>query len=232
MMRLLVNSESEEEEELVEGIVDLLSSEYVKTSERGVQRDVQQMREVFSQMNAIRVSQPWKIKEIELLVESLKIRINQLHIKSDFLDRKYRTSVFVRQLVSSFFVILIGSPVFLFGMIHNFLQYKLIDFLVSRTVNDVEYYAPVSILFSFVLYPLIYLVFLMLVGPYLGDTFWLKLVYFVSLPLSGLFAFYYVKYFRHISFKRNYIFLMRKRKNDIETLKMERESLRKLIFQA
>ncbi len=38
--------------------------------------------------------------------------------------------------------------------------------------------------------------------------------------------------FQQISFKRKYVFLMRKRKNDIETLKQERESLRKLIFQS
>jgi hypothetical protein len=118
------------------------------------------MREVFAQMNAIRIAQPWKIKEISLLVESLKIRIVHLHIKSDFLDRKYRTSIFVRQLVSSFFVMLIGLPLFLFGMIHNFLQYKLVDFLVLRLVKDVEYYAPVSLLFSLVLYPLVYTSFL------------------------------------------------------------------------
>ena len=232
MTRLLVNSESKEEEELVEGIVDLLSSEYVKRPEKGVERDVQQMREIFAQMNAIRVSQPWKIEEIKLLVESLKIRIEQLHIKSDFLDRKYRTSVFVRQLVSSFFVMLIGLPLFVFGMIHNYLQYKVIDALVLRFVKDVEYYAPVSVLFSFVLYPLVYCGFLWGVSSYFDLSFWWKLGYFASMPLSGLFSYYYVKYFRHISFKRTYIFLMRKRKNDIETLKQERESLRKLVFQS
>ncbi len=232
MTRLLVNSESQEEEELVEGIVDLLSSEYVKTPEKGVERDVKQMREVFQQMNAIRISQPWRIKEIALLVESLKIRIEHLHIKSDFLDRKYRTSVFVRQLVSSFLVMLIGSPFFIFGMIHNFIQYKLIDFLVLKSVDDVEYHAPVSVLFSLIVYPLVYTSFLIGFSYFIDDSFWWKLVYFVSMPLSGLFAYYYVKYYRHISFKRKYVFLMRKRKSDIETLKRERESLRKLVIES
>lgn len=230
MTRLLVNSESKEEEQLVEGIVDLLSSEYVKAPEKGVERDVKEMREVFGQMNAIRVAQPWKIKEIELLVESLKIRIEHLHIKSDFLDRKYQTSLFVRQLISSFFFLLIGSPLFVYGMLHNFFQYKTIDVLVSKLVKDVEYYAPVSVLFSLLLYPLVYTAFLIFVGSYFDLTFWWKVAYFFSMPLAGLFAYYYVKYFRHISFKRKYIFLMRKRKSDIDTLKQERESLRKLVF--
>lgn len=231
LTRLLVNSERKEEEKLVADIVDLLSSEYVKMPEKGVERDVKEMREVFAQMNALRIAQPWKIKEIELLVESLKIRIEHLHIKSDFLDRKYRTSVFVRQLVSSFFVLLLGAPLFIFGMMHNYLQYKLVDFLVLRLVKDVEYYAPVSVLFSLIIYPLVYTAFLFGFEVFLSDNFWWKFAYFFSMPLGGLFAFYYVKYFRHVSFKRNYIFLMRKRKSDIETLKQERASLRNLIFE-
>lgn len=230
MTRLLVNSEIKEEEKLVEGIVDILSSEYVKTPEKGVERDVKEMREVFSQMHVIRITQPWKIKEIELLVESLKIRIKNLDIKSDFLDRKYRTSLFVRQLITSFLVLFIGSPLFVFGMLHNFFQYKFVDALVQRFVKDVEYHAPVSVLFSLIIYPLMYTGFLLLFSPYVDNDFWWKLSYFASMPFSGLFAYYYVKYFRHVSLKRNYIFLMRKRKSDIETLKQERESLRKLIF--
>lgn len=232
LSRLLVNSEQKEEELLVEGIVDLLSSDYIKSPDKGVERDVNEMREVFAQMNAIRVAQPWKISEISLLVESLKLRIANLHIKSDFLDRKYRTSLFVRQLISSIFVLLLGAPLFLFGLIHNYLQYKIVDILVIRFVKDIEYYAPVSVLFSLFIYPLTYAGLLFLGRTYFSIDGWWALVYFLSMPLSGLFAYNYARYFRHVSLKRRYIFLMRKRKSDIETLKRERESLRKLVFES
>jgi len=230
LSRLLVNSEQKEEEKLVEGIVDILSSGYIKSSEKGVERDVNEMREVFAQINAIRISQPWKISEIVLLVESLRLRIDNLHIKSDFLDRKYRTSVFVRQLISSILVLLLGVPAFLFGIIHNYLQYKLVDFIVLRTVKDIEYYAPVAVLFSLFLYPFVYIGFMIAFGAVTGLDGWWLFAYFLTQPLSGLFAYYYARYFRHISLKRRYIFLMRKRKSDMETLKQERESLRRLVF--
>lgn len=230
LSRLLVNSEQKEEEILVERIVDLLSSDYIKSKEKGVERDVTQMREVFEQMNAIRISQPWKISEIELLVESLRLRIDNLDIKSDFLDRKYRNVLFIRQLILSFLGVLIGFPIFVFGMLHNFFQYKTVDMVVVRFVKDVEYYAPVSVLFSLVLYPLTYVGWLMIFYSVTGIHGWWAFIYFLSMPVTGLFAYYYVKYFNHLSFKRKYIFLMRKRKQDIETLKRERESLRKLIF--
>jgi len=230
LSRLLVNSEEKEEEQLVEDIVFLLSSEYTKTETRGVERDVSEMRQVFEQMNTIRISQPWRLKEITLLVESLKIRVKYLDIKSDFLDRKFRTTLFVRQLVLSIAVLILGLPFFLFGMLHNYLQYKTVDFLVLRAVKEVEYFAPVSVLFSLIIYPLTYVAWLFVGDMLLPITGWWSLLYFVAMPLSGLFAFYYIKYFRHVSLKRKYVFLMRKRKSDIETLRKERESLRKLVF--
>jgi hypothetical protein len=128
-------------------------------------------------------------------------------------------------------VLLLGLPFFLFGIIHNYLQYKTVDVLVQRLVKEVEYFAPVSVLFSLVIYPLTYAGFVTIFTYYIDSTFWWKLVYFLGLPLSGLFAYYYLKYFRHVSLKRNYVFLMRKRRSDIETLKKERESLRRLIFE-
>lgn len=231
LSRLLVSSEEKEEEKLVDDIVHLLSSEYIKTTEKGVDRDVTEMRDVFEQMNSIRISQPWRLNEISLLVESLKVRIKYLNIKSDFLDRKYRTSLFVRQLILSMTVLLLGLPFFLFGMLHNFPQYKMVDFVITKNIKDVEYHAPASVLLSLILYPLAYVCWLFAFFALFDLNVWWNTLYFISLPLFGLFAFYYLKYFRHVSLKRKYIFLMRKRKSDIETLKQERESLRKLVFE-
>lgn len=231
LSRLLVNSEMKEEEELAENISHLLSSNYSKSSEKGVERDVATLRRVFEQLNTIRVVQPWKIKEVQLLVDSLKIRVEYLDVKSDFLDRKYRSMMFVRQLVTSFLVLLICLPGFLYGMIHNYIQYRLVDTLVLRLVKEVEYFAPVSILFSLVIYPVSYALWTIGFKLFILDDNWWALAYFCSLPLSGLFAFSYAQYFRHVSLKRKFVFLMRKRKTDMETLKQERESLRKLLFE-
>lgn len=231
LSRLLVHSEYKEEEGLVESIVHLLSSEYIKTPEKGVERDVTRMREVFDQMSAIRVSQPWKISEITLLVESLKLRVKYLHIKSDFLDRKYKTGVFVRQLIFSTIFLLIGLPFFLFGMLHNFPQYKFVDLFVQRFVKDVEYHAPVSVLASLLVYPVTYALWGIGVNALFDVKGWWLLTYLAVLPAGGLFAYYYARYYRHVSLKRTFIFLMRKRKSDIETLRQERESLRQLVFE-
>jgi len=231
LSRLLVRSEQADEENLVDGIVDILSSDYVKTKSRGIDRDVELMRSVFEQMNLIRVSQPWKIEEIKMLVESLKWQMDNLNVKSDFLDRKYRSRMFKRQLIQSFFFLILGFPVFVYGFIHNFFQFKVTDIIVVKKVEEVEYYAPVLVLLGLIFYPVIYTAFMFGFNAIFEPDYWVKWVYFASMPISGLIAYYYYHYYKHVLLKRKFIFLMRKNKSDIETLKEERETLRRLVFE-
>ena len=226
-----VRSEQSEEEELVEGIVDIISSDYIKSTNKGVEHDVEIMRSVFDQMNLIRISHPWKLNEIKMLVESINWQIENLNIKADFLDRKYRSVMFKRQLVQSFFFLIIGFPAFLYGLVHNFFQFKVTDLLIIRLIKEVEYTAPILVLLGLIFYPLVYVVFLVVFNCIFEPEYWMKGVYFCSMPLSGLAAYYYYQYYKHILLKRKFIFLMRKDKTGIETLKNERESLKKLIFE-
>lgn len=231
LSRLLVRSEQADEEKLVEDIVDIISSEYVKTKSKGVERDVELMRSVFEQMNVIRVSQPWRIEEIKMLVESLNWQIEHMNIKSDFLDRKYKSRMFKRQLIQSFFFLILGFPLFIYGLIHNFFQFKVTDLIVIKTVDDVEYTAPILVLLGLIFYPGIYVAFMFGFNAVFEPEYWMKWVYFASMPVSGLIAYYYYQYYKHVLLKRKFIFLMRKNKSDIETLKAERESLKQLVFE-
>ncbi|NRA10515.1 MAG: 1-acyl-sn-glycerol-3-phosphate acyltransferase [Crocinitomicaceae bacterium] len=231
LSRLIVRSEQSEEEELVEGIVDIISSDYIKSESKGVERDVEVMRSVFDQMNVIRISQPWKIEEIKMLVESINWQIDNLNIKSDFLDRKYRSTMFKRQLVQSILFLVLGFPIFLYGFIHNIFQFKITDFIVVKAIKEVEYTAPILVLLGLIFYPCVYLLFMFGFDFIFELEGWMKCTYYWSMPLTGLAAHYYYQYYKHVLLKRKFIFLMRRNKNDIETLKKERESLKKLVFE-
>lgn len=231
LSRLLVNSEQPEDEELVENIVEVLSSNYVKSKSRGVEKDVEEMRDVFQQISLIRISQPWKIAELKMLVESVNWQIENLNIKSDFLDRKYRSKMFMRQLVQSIFFLILGFPVFVYGLVHNFFQFKVTDLIAVKMSDEVEYHAPILVLLGLVFYPLTYMLFMFGLDYFFEPALWIKWAYFVSMLVSGLLAHYYYQYYKHVLLKRKFVFLMRRNKNSIETLKAERERLRKMVFE-
>jgi len=231
METLLVGANSTEHEQLVEDITEILSSEYTGNEKKGVEKDVSLIKQIFENVQHVKFRDPQALKEITDLVYRIKWQLDKFEIKSDFLDRKYRPRMFVRQLIFSTVFLLLGLPFYMFGIIHNMLQYKLTDFLVSKMVKDMEYYAPVSVLLSLVLYPLAYFGFISLADYLLGLPFWMKLIYFVLMPMMGLFAWFFHKYIGHVSFKTNYIFLMTTQKDAVQVLKDDREKLRSLIFE-
>ena len=68
---LLVGSHAVEYEKLTDGIVTLLSSRYIKSDLKGVEKEVDLYKETYEKINDILVSSPSKIKRIEYLIRKL-----------------------------------------------------------------------------------------------------------------------------------------------------------------
>lgn len=231
LVSLLVDSKSKEHDEFTDKIVDVLSIRSLKTEQKGVQKDVALMKDIYQRLNEIRSSDLDKMEEIEELTNQISWQFEKLDVKSDFLNRKYRSMMFIRQSIQSGIGLLIGFPIFIFGLIHNIIPFKATDKLILKFVKDIEYYAPLAVLLGLILYPITYFSFLYFFGDLFELTFWMKVIYFFSMPLSGMFAYYYVQYFKHISFKWRFIFLMKTRKDVIHSLQNDSERLRMLIFE-
>lgn len=229
MEDLLVGAHSTEHEELVNTIIRALSDEYVKSSERGVQKNVSLIRNTFESLHRLQRKDPEMITEISELVYQINVRLDKLGIKSDFLDRKYKPRMFFRQMIFSTVFLVVGSPMYVYGVIHNYLQYKFTDLLLVRMVKELEYYAPIAVLMSLVIYPLTYWGFLELIDFFYPMTPWTRLFYYLSMPLFGLFAWFYHSYIGHISVKTNYMLLMMTEKETMEALKSDRQRLRELL---
>lgn len=230
MEQLLINVDVKEEEKLIEELHRILTSKYIKNEEKGVEGEVQRIKSIRDAITEIQLTQPWKLAEIRQLLDELKWKTDKLEIRADFLDRKFRSRMFFRQLIVSIIFLLIGLPIFLFGLIHNIFQYKLTDWIVPKLTKDIEYYAPLAVLFGLVIYPLTYTGFLLLGKSLFDLTFWEQFAYFWSLPLTGLYAFSFYKYLNHIRFKWKFVFLTINNKQTLLELKETKEALRKLLF--
>ena len=230
LLELLVDSDSKEQDLLTDQIVDVLSIQSLKTNQKGVEKDVALMKEVYQRLNVIQSTDLNRLEEIKDLTNEISWQLEKLDVKSDFLDRRYRSVMFIRQAMQSGIGLLVGFPVFVFGLIHNLIPFKIIDKLILKIVKDVEYYAPIAVLIGLIFYPITYLSMLYLAGNFFELNFWMNVIYFISMPLSGMFAYYFVQYFKHISFKWRFILLMKTRKDVIHELRNERDRLRELIF--
>ena len=231
MEALLIGSHAVEFEKLTDGIVELLSSRYIKSNLKGVEKDVDLYKEIYDKINRIIVASPTKMKRIEYIFNKIELQLHQLEIQADFLDRKYRPMMFYRQMIQSTILIFLGLPLFIYGFIHSILPFKLTDILVPKIVKDIEYYAPVAVLLGLVFYPFTYVSFLYLTDSIFHFTFWEEVAYFTSMPLMGMFAYYYYYYVKHVALKAHFIYMMNNEEEKVKSLQNDRELLRKLIFE-
>ena len=227
--KVLVTTQNKEQEELIEQLVEGIRSRYTGNS-KGVEGSVDLMKKVRDRVEYLSLMEPWKIEEIQNLLRNINWRVEKLNIKADFLDRKFRSVMFMRQIALSILVMMVGLPAFIFGCVHNIVPYKLTDLLMPKLVKNVEYYAPVAILLGLVLYPFTYIGWICLADYLFGISFLAKCIYFFVMPITGMFAHTFVYYLKHISFKLNYTFLIMNEREALVELKKQRQSLFEMVF--
>lgn len=228
--KVLVTTQNKEEDILVEDLHQILNSKYIKQKDKGVKAEVNHLKDIADSLIEINLSEPWLIQEIKAKVDGIKWRLKKMQIRADFLDRRFKSRMFIRQVVLAVLFIVLAIPLFIYGLIHNILQYLLTDWLIPKISKDIEYYAPFAVFIGLFLYPLSYGLFTYFSVSYFNFTFVEALLYFTTLPLSGIFAYWFAYYLKHISYKWQYMLVMMDKKNALDDLKKERDELRKLIF--
>ncbi len=226
---VLVTVESQDEELLVEQIYKVMNTKYVG-SEKGVNKEVKEMKEITRRLDEIKILQPWLLEEIKTKIKSINWKLDKMHIRTDFLDKRFRSSAFFRQMMISVLFVLIALPMAIFGVIHNLFQYLFADWLVPKISTDIEYFAPLAILVGIVLYPVIYAGFA--IGAYyvLDLNWYTLLIYILLMPLSGLFTYWFAKYLKNVSYQWQYMLLLVDRKQTLQELQQEKKRLKTLVF--
>lgn len=227
---VLITTQSKDQEDLIEDLTQALQSKY-RGAGNGVEKEIDLLKQVRDRVEEISLIEPWKVEEIQHLMMNINWRLAKLKIRADFLDRRFRSTMFVRQIISSIVFLIIGFPLFIVGVIHNIIPYKLTEYLLPKLVKHVEYYAPVAILLGLLLYPLNYIGFVVLMNQFVELSFWQEFLYFITMPVLGMYAYYFMNYLAHISYKWNYIFLIMNQRGAIVELQQLRQRLFKMVFE-
>ena len=82
--KVLVTTQSKEQEALIEELVTGIQSRY-RGEESGVEQQVELLKKVRDRIELLNLMEPWKVEEIQNLLRNINWRIQKLKIKSDFL---------------------------------------------------------------------------------------------------------------------------------------------------
>jgi len=87
--------------------------------------------------------------------------------------------------------IILGFPVFVYGAITHILPWLIIRKMVSSLVKDPAWIASIKFVNILFLVPLFYIIYTLLFY-YLTGWIWISLAFLLSLPITGLIAYYYL----------------------------------------
>ncbi len=229
LSRVFVNLDTESNEDLSEQLCAIFDTRYSDSS-NGVQSKVAFIQKLKEKLDEIALTSPWKLVEIEQASEQFNQRLEVLGIRPDFLDRPYRSSLYLRQVIQSQLFLLISLPFFLIGLVHNALPYWIIGKLVPRLSKETEYHAALVVLLGLVLYPLQYAGFCMIFYHFISSNWIILFLYLITMPTFGLFSHFFMQYWRHLASKHYFHRFVAQRRDVLKSLIDQRNQLNELIF--
>jgi len=93
-----------------------------------------------------------------------------------------------RRLLSMFVLLTLLLPAYLFGLLTNYLPYKLPGKLFRLLKLDIEYKAPFQMVLGMILFPIFYFVETVLFRKYVSADWTFTILFLFALPLSGFLA--------------------------------------------
>lgn len=219
--KLMVHIESEEDYEAIDELRSLINGRYSDDIRfPKLFRD----RVLIDKLNHLRDKDIDLYRKICATTLEIKKKAKELYLDYHLL-RKNKHSLF--WMICGISVLLVSLPLFIYGNIFNF-TFLGIPNLQIRKIKDIQFHGSIkygmSLALALILTPIFLLLSFIIFSPW-----WLSILIFMTLPLSGLFAWNYYLFFRRIKggFRiRKYV----SEKNDIyRTLKEKYTELFNLI---
>jgi 1-acyl-sn-glycerol-3-phosphate acyltransferase len=135
-------------------------------------------------------NEPEQIALLDEEVNAYKGRLMELGLNA--FDQFKKKPLF--SLLSKSFMLLIWSPFFLYGFLNNILPYQLTKWTAGK-IKDPQFKSSFSFVISLVAFPFFNLLQTIILMFFISSWIWI-IGYFISVPVSGIFAWYYKTCFK------------------------------------
>ncbi|TGE26694.1 lysophospholipid acyltransferase family protein [Hymenobacter metallicola] len=127
--------------------------------------------------------------------------------------------------------LVLGFPLYLYGLLNNYIPYILPSLIAKRATKDLEFVAPIMMVTGILTFGLAYSLQIGLVHHFTQSWPW-TLLYALSLPLSGFYALSYWNNLRARLLRLRALKLFRTKRPVMENLLRQRHSILQLLSEA
>ncbi|MDX5417846.1 MAG: lysophospholipid acyltransferase family protein [Hymenobacteraceae bacterium] len=135
-------------------------------------------------------------------VEKMREKINHYNRQLQALDLQHLPTmeekhVLLRQSIAKTLLLAITIPLYLYGLVNNYLAYIIPSKVADALTEAAEFRAPIMLSVGTFSFPLLYAAQATLLWQFLPDKVYL-LLYLISLPISGFFTLRYWNALKHV----------------------------------
>lgn len=188
---VMVHIEPEEDYEAIDELRSIVNGKYsddIKTPK--IFRD----RELIEKLNHLKTSDIELYHKICSLSLSVKAKVKKLNTDYRLIEKKRHP---IGWLMAGILLLILTLPLFIFGNIFNLIFLGL-PLWQTRNIKDPQFVSSVRYALSLVLAILLFPLFLVL-SIIFFSSWWIGLIFFLALPLTGLFAWNYYLLYRRIT---------------------------------
>jgi 1-acyl-sn-glycerol-3-phosphate acyltransferase len=159
---------------------------------------------------------PSRVEDFKSKIKLYLSNLEHLSLNDNLIKRIGKSAPILNAFKSILFIIC-GFPFFIFGILNNFLPFKIPGWSAKYISDRAEFYGSIAFSLGTLTFILFYSAQLFLFFKYVND-FKLLLLYCLLLPTSGIFAFIYYKRIKIIKGNWKILLLFYKRTNIITSL--------------
>ena len=227
MESLIIAIEDDQTDELVKNVE--LIYKYKLSKERGISKkdkdaDFALTKRIVDAVNYYRQNSPERVEHMTSRINEYLNNLNRLGLTDTDLARNQKSGSFVRSNLKAALIIVLGFPVYLYGMINNILPFEIPARIAKKVTSSIEFVGAIGMVGGLFTFTLFYTVQIFLLWKFTHIA-WLTVAYGVSLPLSGFFAYWYFHTINKIRTKWVLLMLFYKKSVFISNLITEREQI-------
>ena len=233
MEKLIIHTHTDEEDELARQ-VEVLYKERIATATPVTapphEHDFALTRAIVKSINYFSQNSPMRVAALKQQIDDYMLQLKRLRLQDAILGKGHQD--IIQQSIAGVLLIILGFPVYLYGLLHNYIPYIIPSKVARAVTREEEWYAPIMLTVGIFSFPLFYVAEVWLVKEWLKpDLPWL-LLYILSLPLSGFFT---LAYWNGVANTKEHWLLLRlffKRQHVVEELRTQRATIIAALEQA
>jgi len=175
-------------------------------------------------------NKPAKVEEFKRMLQSYQEKLDLLKLKDEFLNPTTKSITLIDRFIMLLYIVL-GFPIYLYGLINNFIPYKVPRWLTRKLKRAKSEIASTKLLAGIVMFLAYYGMEIFLFNYFVQNTAY-TLIYALSLVPSGNFVLSYLFYVRRYRQHLRFFTMFYKKRHIMYQIIEERRALIDYINQA